>query len=79
MMQFLIEAVAVSLIGGLVGILLGCGITIVLSKLAHWAVSVSLSSILLASIFSASIGVIFGLWPARKASLLNPIEALRYE
>jgi len=79
LMQFLVEAVAVSLAGGLAGILLGCGVTVLLSALAHWAVSVSFGSILLASLFSATVGVIFGLWPARKASLLNPIEALRYE
>ncbi len=79
LMQFLIEAIAVSLAGGLAGILLGCGITLLLSHLAHWAVTVSFESILLASLFSASVGIIFGLWPARKASLLNPIEALRYE
>ena len=79
MSQFLIEAVVVSLLGGLAGILLGCGVTFALSALAHWAASVSIGSILLATLFSAGVGVIFGLWPARKASLLNPIEALRYE
>ena len=77
--QFLIEAVVVSLVGGLAGIFLGCGITLAFSKLANWAASVSLGSILLATLFSAGVGVTFGLWPARKASLLNPIEALRYE
>ena len=77
--QFLIEAVVVSLMGGLAGILFGSGITLVLSKLAHWSVYVSLGSVLLATLFSAGVGVLFGLWPARRASLLNPIEALRYE
>ncbi len=79
LMQFLIEAVVVSLMGGLAGILLGWGITLALSKLANWSAVVSLGSVLLASLFSAAVGVIFGLWPAWKASLLNPIEALRYE
>ena len=79
LMQFLVEAVAVSLAGGLAGILFGCGVTVLLSTLAHWAVSVSVGSILLATLFSATVGILFGLWPARKASLLNPIEALRYE
>jgi len=77
--QFLIEAVVVSLMGGIGGILLGFGISVGISKFAGWAVSVTPSSILLSVLFSGGIGVLFGLWPARKASLLNPIEALRYE
>jgi macrolide transport system ATP-binding/permease protein len=77
--QFLIEAVVVSLAGGLVGILLGCLITFAMSSLAHWATSVSIDAILLSTLFSASIGVVFGIWPARKAAALSPITALRYE
>ena len=77
--QFLIEAMAVSLAGGLVGILLGCAITLGFATLAHWSVSVSPSAILLSTLFSAVVGVVFGLWPARQAAALNPIEALRYE
>jgi len=79
MNQFLIEAVLMSLIGGLAGIILGSGISILINIVAGWSVRVSLSSIILATIFSLIVGVIFGLWPAKQASQLNPIEALRYE
>jgi macrolide transport system ATP-binding/permease protein len=77
--QFLIESVVVSVTGGLIGILLGWGITFAMSRLAGWAAAVSPESVALAFLFSATVGVVFGLWPARKASLLHPIEALRYE
>jgi putative ABC transport system permease protein len=77
--QFLAEAMTLSLVGGLIGIGLGVGATLLLSKLAGWTTLISSGSILLAFIFAASVGIFFGLYPARKASLLNPIEALRYE
>ncbi len=77
--QFLIEAGALSLVGGLMGILLGSSVSFVMSTLAGWAAVVSIDSVLLAFVFSASTGIVFGFWPARKASLLSPIEALRYE
>lgn len=77
--QFLIESVAVSAVGGLIGIALGWAITLALSAAAGWTTSVSLGSVLISFFFSASIGVIFGIYPARQASLLNPIDALRYE
>ena len=77
--QFLIEAVLISVIGGLLGILFGAGASAILSKVSGWAVFVSPSSVILAFTFSAGIGIIFGFWPARKASLLSPIDALRYE
>lgn len=79
MIQFLIEAVLMSLIGGIAGILLGSGISVLITVFAGWTVRVSLFSMLLATIFSLIVGVAFGLWPAKQASLLNPIEALRYE
>ncbi len=79
MIQFLIESAVMTFSGGLAGIALGVGISALMAKLAGWAVSVSLSSILLAASFSIAVGVIFGLWPARSAAALNPIEALRYE
>ena len=60
-------------------IILGVIITIALSKFAGWSTRISLFSVSLAFIFSALIGLFFGLWPARKASKLNPIDALRYE
>ena len=77
--QFLVEAVAVSAFGGVIGIVLGWIITEVLSSVAGWATSISPGSVVLAFFFSASIGIIFGIYPARQASLLNPIDALRYE
>ncbi len=77
--QFLIEAMVISLSGGLIGIVLGCLLTFAMSAIAHWATSVSLDSIVLSTLFSALIGIVFGVWPAVKASRLNPITALRYE
>jgi macrolide transport system ATP-binding/permease protein len=77
--QFLSEAVVVSVVGGLAGILLGWGATLALSTLAGWTTSVSLMAVLLAFLFSAGIGMLFGIYPARKAAQLNPIVALRHE
>lgn len=77
--QFLIESATLSTLGGVMGIALGTTVSLLLSTFAGWAAPVSLSSILLAFIFSVTVGIVFGFWPARKASLLSPIEALRYE
>ena len=79
MVQFLIEAVAMTFTGGLAGVACGAGIAFLLAVIAGWTIIVSIFSILLATIFSVAIGLIFGLWPARQASKLDPIEALRYE
>ncbi|MBI4503130.1 MAG: ABC transporter permease [Gemmatimonadetes bacterium] len=79
MLQFLIEAVVLCMLGGAVGILVGSGGAVALAKLAQWNTLVSPSSILLAFGFSAGVGIVFGLWPARRAARMDPITALRYE
>ena len=79
LIQFLIEAVVLSVLGGVLGIALGAGISLVLAKVAGWAALVTPQAVMLVFGFSAGIGVLFGFWPARRASLLSPIEALRYE
>lgn len=77
--QFLIEAVLMTISGGIIGILLGVGISYGLASAAGWTTRVTPFSIFLATGFSAAVGLAFGLWPARQASRLNPIDALRYE
>jgi putative ABC transport system permease protein len=77
--QFLVEAVTLSLIGGVIGILLGIGGSNAISALAEWRTVLAPSAVVLAFGFAAAIGIFFGFYPARKASRLDPIEALRYE
>jgi putative ABC transport system permease protein len=77
--QFLIEAIALSVLGGIIGILIGSGASTILSKYYSWNTLIAPDSILLAFCFSAVVGIIFGLYPAWKASQLNPIDSLRYE
>jgi putative ABC transport system permease protein len=77
--QFLVEALTLSVAGGLIGIVLGVGASRILAWKAKWNIALPPESILLAFGFSAAIGVFFGFYPARKASRLDPIEALRYE
>jgi putative ABC transport system permease protein len=77
--QFLIEAVTLSLIGGIMGILIGVGGSIVIAIISEWPIMIEVRSVILAFTFSAAVGVFFGFYPARKAAQLNPIEALRYE
>ena len=78
-LQFIIEALTLSLIGGVVGIIVGVSTAMVLSSISGWPTVVSPLSIVLAFGFSGFIGIFFGFYPAYKASLLNPIDALRYE
>ncbi|PKN02022.1 MAG: MacB family efflux pump subunit [Elusimicrobia bacterium HGW-Elusimicrobia-1] len=79
MFQFVVEAVAVCVAGGIVGIITGAAASLAISALAGWPTKISLSSVLIAFFFSVAVGAVFGIWPAKKASELNPIEALRYE
>jgi putative ABC transport system permease protein len=77
--QFLVEAITLSVAGGIIGIVLGIGASFLISKLAGWATSVGPGAVALAVFFSALVGVGFGYYPARKAAYLDPIEALRYD
>jgi len=77
--QFLVEAVTLSLIGGLVGVALGVGGAMAVASLAGWRVVLSPAAVGLAVAFAFGVGVLFGFYPARKAAQLNPVEALRFE
>jgi putative ABC transport system permease protein len=79
MSQFLIESIVLSLIGGIIGVILGVGGSLAMSTYSQWRTIIDPQSILLAFSFSAAVGIFFGFYPAHKASLLDPIEALRHE
>jgi putative ABC transport system permease protein len=77
--QFIIEALTLSLIGGIIGIIIGSAGSAILSAVMEWPTVVSTLSVFLSFGFSALVGISFGFYPAYKASLLNPIDALRFE
>jgi putative ABC transport system permease protein len=79
MLQFLIEALVLCMLGGIIGILVGGGSAIALREAFQWNTAVGPSSVMVAFAFSAAVGILFGVWPARRAASLDPIEALRYE
>ena len=79
LMQFLVESMVITFLGGMLGIVLAISVSALITMLVQWKTVISLSSLLLAFFFSAAIGILFGLWPAKQASDLDPINALRYE
>jgi putative ABC transport system permease protein len=78
-MQFLVEAVVISLFGGLIGIGMGFGLSALVKNFMQWPTVIPPNAIVMAFGFSGATGVFFGFYPARKAARLDPIEALRFE
>ena len=79
MTQFLVEALFLCTLGGLFGVAAGYGAAEIMTRVAGWETSVAPAAVGIAVLFSALVGLFFGVWPARRASILNPIDALRYE
>ncbi len=77
--QFLVEAVTLSMVGGVAGIFAGLILSALISNFLQWPTLISAKAIVIAAVFSIGVGVFFGFYPARKAAQLDPIEALRYE
>jgi putative ABC transport system permease protein len=79
LVQFLVESTTMSFVGGLIGTLAGIAAAKLITRMAEWPTIITLDAILLATLFSAAVGIFFGFYPARKASRLDPIDALNYE
>jgi putative ABC transport system permease protein len=79
LLQFLIEALVLCMAGGIFGVLLGMGAAMSFQRLAQWNTAVAPEAVALSFLFAAAVGLFFGIWPARRAARLHPIEALRYE
>ena len=79
LMQFVIEALTIGALGGLLGIALGAAGAWALVEFANWNVFIAADAVLLAVLFSVGVGLFFGIWPARRAAQLDPIEALRHD
>jgi putative ABC transport system permease protein len=77
--QFLIEALTLSLLGGMIGVVLGLGVSAVIGQIAGWGFAFSPVIVAVALLFSLAVGIVFGVWPARQAARLDPISALRWE
>jgi putative ABC transport system permease protein len=79
LLQFLVASTTLCLLGGMLGLLLGAGVSSLLAKFAGWQTIVTTDSAVAAFGFSAAVGIVFGIWPARRAAQMNPIDALRHE
>lgn len=77
--QFLIEAILISITGGIIGVLIGCGASFIVKNVAHWPIFIQPWSVILSFAVCTVTGVFFGWYPAKKAACLDPIEAIRYE
>lgn len=79
MLQFLAEAGIITLLGGVIGIILGSGLAVIICGVLGFQARVGLGTVLFAAVFSSAVGIFFGIYPAKKAARLSPIEALRHE